>query len=311
MKNLVVVNRSGKELPIPELRKMIPFNGKQCLLPEPLVKKYRHFLEVIPIELIERIKYLENQLKNVKTDITKNEVNFLKKQLDLNEKIITSVVESRRKTRFDFLYSFHFNKDVDSAIERLRCSIKSIIDQNVNVCVSNTSELDIEDKISDLGNINYIHRPVLINPYCKSKTINLGVKELVKSSYFFISDIDLIYPPDFIKIIKKYLFLKNPVRVVFYNYNLGSECGNVDNYKKCEEMFKKYPDKSRTQLGIAPGNGMINLKSFKSIKGFDESFIGYGWEDADFNKKVSKVCEYIEDDNPALRTYHLYHKNGS
>ena len=46
--------------------------------------------------------------------------------------------------KLDLLYSFHYNKSaIPDALKRLFCSINSIKDQDVNICICNTSEVDI------------------------------------------------------------------------------------------------------------------------------------------------------------------------
>jgi len=44
---MIVVNISGKPLPIPEIHKIIPSDGKQYILHEQLARKYKEFLKPI------------------------------------------------------------------------------------------------------------------------------------------------------------------------------------------------------------------------------------------------------------------------
>lgn len=217
--------------------------------------------------------------------------------------------------KFDFLYSFNYNKSsIPEACRRLMCSINSIKDQDVNICICNTSKIDIWDKLKHLNNIRYIHVPVK-DKFCKSKTINIGVKRLVHSPYFFLSDIDLIYPPNYIETLKnKYSQTLEfyPIRVCTGVYNLGKRMfsNNFQDYVKevnlenCNNLLK---DQSRTWFGISPGNGLIHRDSFYIIRGFDEDLPGkYGGEDALFNVRISMINKYIEDLD--LKTIHLFHK---
>lgn len=214
--------------------------------------------------------------------------------------------------KIDILYSFHFDGAEQSrAINRLITSIYSIKHQGVNVCVCDTSYESICTHIDSIAD-KYYHEFVDIKPYCKSKTINLGVDHIVRTPYFLMSDIDIIYPPNFVKIISEYIEKPGNYRVVFYNRNVGliQTFGNdIVGFRRCDEEFARNPDRTRTPEGIAPGNGLVNLDSFKLVKGFDENFRGYGWEDADFNKRIKKINTYVEDKNPQLKTYHLYHRN--
>lgn len=213
--------------------------------------------------------------------------------------------------KIDFLYSFHFNEEYlkDNIFRRFRASIRSIISQKVNVCVCNTSNKCVYNKIKDLGKIKYVHKPTN-NFYCKPLTINYGVKNLVTTPYFILSDIDLVYPKNYIEIMKKYFWhgIEIPRRVVTYNYNIGKKY-ITSNYDLLFDKFikTKKKDDFRTFFGISPGNGLIHLKSFYTLRGFEEDMFGYGPEDADFNMRISYINKYIETDHKDLATIHLYH----
>ena len=127
--------------------------------------------------------------------------------------------------KFDFVYIFNFDKStIEEAILRLRCSLKSIKLQNVNICISNNSETCIYDKISDIvPGARYLHTKFHGN-FSRALGLNFAVKNLVNSEYFFISDIDLVYSRDHIqRILQKSNSLKylgDKIRFVNYNYNL-------------------------------------------------------------------------------------------
>jgi hypothetical protein len=133
---------------------------------------------------------------------------------------------------------------------------------------------------------------------------------LIKTPYFFHSDIDLIYPPTFVKEITKHVTFKGkPVRIIFNNHNLA-KCfysESFDAYIYFYNENKENKDKSRKSSGIAPGNGLIHLESFKAIRGYNERYIGYGPEDADFNYRINFLCDEIVLDDKNVNTYHLYH----
>lgn len=299
----VILNRSGKSLKIPEIKKEIPWDGKRYILDDVLVQKYRGFLEVVDLEC-------ENKLNSMKIekDNLKLEINDLKQERDNFRKLFENLSDNCKSKTIDFLYSFQFNKDRVSAIERLRNSIKSICHQNVRICVCDTSEKSIKNGLNGLGKIEYYHHPLSAKIYNKSKTINIGVKNLIKTDYFLISDIDLIYPPNFIKNMQLLISnCKNPIRVVFNNTNLGFK--KAESYQFCKDNFRKNLDQSRNQKGIAPGNGLIYRESFDKILGFDERYVGYGPEDADFNYRIQKICKYIVIDLDEFNTFHLFHLN--
>lgn len=218
--------------------------------------------------------------------------------------------------RYDFLYSFHYDGDeLPLAIKRLQYSINSIINQNVNVCVCNTSKTDIWDYLTIFNNIRYVHEPILRN-FTKAKTINLGVKRIVRTPYFFLSDIDLIYPPNYIKYFNdKYINLMElgPIRVINFVNNLGKDLfsTNFEDYNQAVNkgnVDRNYRDRRRNWFGVAPGNGLIHRKSFFMIRGYDEDLPGkYGCEDVLFNDRIQFINKYIEDSDINLRLIHMFH----
>jgi hypothetical protein len=320
----VIVNKNMYPLKIHELKKVIPADGKPYIIPAEIVHIYEKDLYIIPDSIIEEIEQMKREFSNERKRF-KLELNTMRKERDSLKIPFNSLKEKEENLKskewiqihkkkkisnykFDFLYSFHFNDDLfrKEALERLKYSIISIRKQNVNICVSNTSNVCVYDQIRDLADIRYIFKPLDIDIHNKPKTINYGVKMLVKTPYFFHSDIDLIYPPSFIKEMAKYTLYNESVRVVFHNYNLGSEFFS-GKFKDYINHFKKNKDITRSQFGLAPGNGLIHLESFKKVRGLDESFIGYGPEDAELNFRLSFLCRYFQVDDNKVNTYHLYH----
>lgn len=290
----VIINRSGRDLIIPEIRKIIPFDGKRYIVSNDIALKYRSLIEIVPIELQEKVKdqttiIEEMKKKSIIFDIFRN------CELDISV------------STFDFLYPFHFEKNLEESIQRLRISIKSIQKQNVRICICNTSPKCIKSFLNGLV-FDYVHLPQKLNTYCKSKTINLGVKSLVKSKYFFTSDIDLVYPPNFISYMSLFTLVKKPVRVIFSNFNIGKTPKIPFNFEECKQLYNESKDTQRAEKFYAPGNGLVHLDTFKKIGGYDERFIGHGSEDSEFNYRMSKLNKYFSVDLEEVNTYHLWHE---
>jgi predicted glycosyltransferase involved in capsule biosynthesis len=107
-----------------------------------------------------------------------------------------------------------------------------------------------------------------------------------------------------------WLNAQKPVRVIFNNYNIGDYNGCLPKtIGECKNKINLHVDNTRTLYGIAPGNGLIHRKSFDTILGFDERYVGYGPEDADFNYRICKICKYIELNLEEVNTYHFFHNN--
>ena len=234
-----------------------------------------------------------------------------------------------KKEKLDFVYIFNFEGVYfDGAIERLRYSLESIKDQNVNICLSNNSTECIFDMVSDIhSDIKYIHKPYN-GLFSRALTINFAVKSLVKSEYFMISDIDLIYQKNHVQILLEKVNESKaikPIRFISYNYNEEPIYSNKFSYsknryikylgKKISKIGKPYYSSNFEELiklpksdgGYAHGNGLIHLESFIKIQGYDEEMIGYGPEDDLFNTRISKINDIIYDNSIENATVHLWH----
>lgn len=323
---MIVINKTTDNIYIRELNKTIPNDRKYYILHDAIAMKYEKFLYLIPNFFMKDIEQMKREFKNEKV-VLRGQIELLKREnaqlravkkapVEVIEKTPVKVIEKtpvqdlpnkKSDKRIDFLYSFHFSEyEIKDALHRLVSSIRSIKNQNVRICVSNTSKQCIWDKIKDVAPISYIHKYTGSEMYNKPLTINFGVKNFINTPYFFHSDIDLIYPPTFVATMSKCISYKNPVRVVFNNNNLGKDVCS-DKFEDYEKAFRTSKDGLRSDSGIAPGNGLIHLESFKMIRGFDEGFIGYGPEDADFNFRIGYLNKYMEIDDPKVNTYHMFH----
>jgi len=207
--------------------------------------------------------------------------------------------------KIDFLYPFHFNgRGRKTAIKRLLISLESIKDQGVNICICNTSKESMWEDVKKY-NPKYIHKESK-DEFCKALTINFGVKNLVETPYFILSDIDLVYQENYIRMYWNYILQPTKFRVIPYNVNLSLNHLQIKTIDDCIQNKYKIDDE-RTDYGIAPGNGLIHTKSFYFIGGFDEQIKGYGPEDADFNERIKYINEYVEDTDEKLITYHIKH----
>lgn len=318
----IVVNKYIKSLIIPELKKIIPGNGETYIVPDKLATKYEKYLYVIPDHIAQTISDMKEKIRETNTLLSEK-----KQNLDSDNGVLFEVFKRKEKKReveyekqwkknsrqkkylnqkLDVLYTFHFGDDeIESALGRLKQSINSLKSQDVSICVINTSKKCIGDELSK--DIRYLHHDTN-KPFCKAYSINFGVDNLVNTEYFLNSDIDLIYPESFIKNIRKYLAYPIPVRLVFNNHNLCKEA-NTSTFEECKVSYDRgLKDMERENFGIAPGNGLIHTKSFQELGGYDETFIGYGPEDADFNNRIAYINKYIEVNSVDFNTYHLFHE---
>lgn len=229
--------------------------------------------------------------------------------------------------KLDLLYIFNFKENlIESAIERLNYSISSVNTEDVNINICNYSKFCIKNKLNAYHKFNYVHKPSF-GDFSRSKTINKGVKDLITSSYFILSDIDLIYNKDHFKVIKNIIKEnKNPIRLISNNLNQRPIYKSKFAYSKqkhIKKFFRKFSKKIKPKYysdfdtlfknsiffekGFAHGNGLIHKETFDKIGGYDEEFIGYGPEDDMFNTRISYLNKLIYYEKDDLLTLHLWH----
>ncbi len=196
----------------------------------------------------------------------------------------------------DVIYVFKYdNEKYKNARKRLLCSIDSLKDQHVNIIIINNSQQKLNLNI-DVP-LTCIHKPCngLLN---KARSINFGVKNYVKTDYFLMSDVDIVYSKHHIKEILKYILNDSPVRITHYHCELLEEYYSSD--------FEKLLDIPHKEKFHAPGLGLIHRTSFMKIHGYNEEFLGYSPEDQCFNERIWMINKDIRMDTD-LYTFHLWH----
>lgn len=82
------------------------------------------------------------------------------------------------------------------------------------------------------------------------------------------------------------------------------------NFEHIEKLWKHKHPSLHFASGESPGGcTMISREAFDRMKGYDERFIGWGFEDTDFlyrSRKVNRVA-YLENENAIC--WHLHHEN--
>lgn len=225
----------------------------------------------------------------------------------------------------DILYIFNFeSQHMESALARFRHSLASVAEQGARICVSNNSEDCILSRINDIvRDLAYVHRPYR-GQFSRAHGINFGVRSLVSSEYFMVSDVDLIYRHDHLAAVQRkiqaaLLTAKRPLRMVFWNYNLQPRYQPawmnmriMRRFAATSPHMESSDYKALSMLphnggGFAHGNGIIHLESFTRLRGYDEEMIGYGPEDDLFNTRIGKVNDVVYDNDDDTASIHLWH----
>jgi hypothetical protein len=193
---------------------------------------------------------------------------------------------------------------------RLHNSIQSIIsnkDHNFVFCFSDLGKNKSLDLIKTIiKKFKYTYEKGEY-PFNKSRCFNLGVKKLIKNEIFILSDIDIVIRENFIndllEKLDQYSFVPS------YSIPLcvdGEFCKN-----KSFEELRKYKLDSKWRRGRS-GFTLLKRGVYFSVKGYDENFKGWGWEDVDFRvrylltlKKTIKTRDMYSDD---IETLHQFHK---
>ncbi|MDF2650547.1 MAG: hypothetical protein K0Q73_6352 [Paenibacillus sp.] len=145
--------------------------------------------------------------------------------------------------------------------------------------------------------------------FSRSQGMNLAAK-MATRDIFVIADGDILYDPsiilDSIQLLKKYAWV-----IPFHHQKI------INLSKSNTEMVLGSKPKWPLQVKISDYEvekrdvnfaGKINIltrKSFEEVRGFDERFIGYGWEDNAFHDAVSTICGPFKRLDRKL--YHLWH----
>jgi predicted glycosyltransferase involved in capsule biosynthesis len=213
-----------------------------------------------------------------------------------------------------------FNLD-EEAKQRFFESMKSIKNQTPNhdieFCISDGGTEKTEKLKRPKGKFKY-HYENTKKPFSRSKVINNGIRELIDEDIFILADIDIIYSPSFMDRAIN-LYKKHQKSIVFPTLFL-QHSGKDDYTKKEEQIFKKGVNnffygfnEHRPPSGFFTGWGPLSLlktRDVVSINGFDNDFVGWGFEDVDFYLRLrlqSSVYfkEFLEND---IFTYHLSHE---
>ncbi len=196
----------------------------------------------------------------------------------------------------DVIYVFKYDGDkYENARKRLLCSIDSLKNQLVNIIVINNSQQKL--KLEMNTSITCVHKPYE-GPINKARSINYGVKNFVKSEYFLMSDIDIVYGRYHLTYMLKQIPINKPVRITHYHCEILQEFYSSD--------FEKLKNVSHKEKFHAPGLGLIHRPSFMEIQGYNEEFIGYSPEDQCFNERIWVINDDIRLDSN-IYTFHLWH----
>jgi hypothetical protein len=203
----------------------------------------------------------------------------------------------------DILYSIKYSGN-DGVFQRLKCSVDSILnntDKDSTICIADTSVDSLEDKLKEILGIQfkYIHKPNY-GIYNKSYNINVGVKNLITSEKFIMSDVDVVYQKDHIARSK----LMPYDLIVSVVHRIKPGIVSSDFYELIRHGI--------LSTELIGGNCYCSKKLFYSLNGFDEQYVGYGAEDDDFYlramRKTKVYYAKTQGFDKSFTIAHLWHE---
>lgn len=168
------------------------------------------------------------------------------------------------------------------------------------ILVDYGSSSEFSEKIEKIAKkydyLKFISCPVSGQLWSKCRAINMALKQTT-TSYFMVGDIDLIFHPDFIKIISD----KASQDVLYFKYGFLS---------KEESLLKKdFEDYAVDFYGgkEVTGTTLFPTNKLKEVNGYDEFYHGWGAEDTDIHIRLKNIGLQIEFFDEQALVKHQWH----
>lgn len=127
--------------------------------------------------------------------------------------------------------------------------------------------------------IKFIFCPTIGQLWSKCRAINIALKQTTQP-YFVVGDIDLIFHPNYIAILKK---IAQPDKVYYFQYGFLSESESLKSQEFSSFLVDFKGDEKVT------GNTLFPTASLQKVNGFDEFYQGWGAEDTDAQIRMKNL----------------------
>lgn len=202
------------------------------------------------------------------------------------------------------LYFIQADELDEQWLKRLEASLRSFgtLPKNSRFCLADYStQPSVPEELISNFSIDYLHYPAPL-PFNRSWSINYAYKKFVQDydTHFLFTDIDLIFPPDFLVHTTKILGQINGIVIpkLFYLTHESSKASLT--------YIDLSVEKSSAWRTFYSGSCFCPITLFEEVHGFDEMYIGWGAEDNDFiNRILSVNAEVIK--ALELEVLHLDH----
>ncbi|WP_258101574.1 glycosyltransferase [Marinoscillum pacificum] len=146
----------------------------------------------------------------------------------------------------------------------------------------------------------YVHVPSQGQFWNRGHALNIGVRQSKPSEYILTTDIDLVFPPNFIENLIGYL---RPDREVHFSARDLSQ--GFDRWGDLHHGKLYGESRPNTALGLAQA---VLREKFEAINGFDEFYCIWGVEDEDLSERLTQIgveTKWVYRDDCVL--YHQWH----
>lgn len=156
---------------------------------------------------------------------------------------------------------------------------------------------DLKDLVSNYTFIKLLRCETEQQLWCKSRAINIALKQC-ETPFCFVGDIDMIYHPEFITILKEQTNIK---QTTYFQVGFLSE-----EESKLSKTFGAYSVAFKSQKE-ATGMTLYDTKVLQSINGYDEFYNGWGSEDTDTHLRLQNAGLEVAFYTKRLLMLHQWH----
>mgnify|MGYP003112997754 CR=1 FL=1 len=190
-------------------------------------------------------------------------------------------------------------------LERIKNSFESLKNQTILdfevFFVDYGSNIDIAKEVNELCNkyyfISYYFHPSQDQPWNKSKALNSVIKTL-KTEYFFVADVDMIFHPQFVE---KAIKLQKCNKITYFQVGfLSSDTKKINGKYTFNSSYRK-------STSGATGLTMFPVNIIKELGGFDEFYHFWGSEDTDMLERIKNAGYQVDFFDEAILMLHQWH----
>lgn len=195
----------------------------------------------------------------------------------------------------------------DREVSRVKKSLDSLsvqedMDFSVHF-VDYGSEKQLANQVQELlqsyAFVTYTYYNTVCKPWNKALALNAVIKSL-SDGFVFVSDVDMFYNPNFVKVLKSYCASNTAYyfKVGFLNQL------QTEQFKTIADVnIERYSDHHAT------GMTLVSVQNAQSIRGFDEKFYLWGAEDTDFHNRLKNQGVAVTFVDQPIHMVHMWHES--